>query len=88
MIKAKMLFLLLQVFLCASEVPIIYIPSTKTPPSKRIFPVVSFSKPENTLIVFSGYSGNSEENELWKFNFSSNSWKSFSPLESQYPSNN
>ena len=73
--------------LVAAEIEIEYIPSMKTPPSKRIFPIVSYSEPEDSLIIFSGFSGKSEENELWKFSINNQTWESCSPLESSYPGN-
>ena len=73
--------------MAAAELEIEYIPSIKTPPSKRIFPIVSYSEPEDSLIIFSGFSGKSEENELWKFSISKRTWQSCSPLESSYPGN-
>lgn len=51
-----------------------YIPSTKSPPSQRIFSVLSYSPTTNSLLVFSGQSKSDYLNDLWTFSLDTFAW--------------
>lgn len=73
--------------LIASELNIQHIPATQTPPSKRFSPVLGYSATTDSLLTYSGYSGIAEQNNLWAFTLSTQTWKPYTPHDSISPSN-
>jgi len=51
-----------------------FIPSTKSPPSQRIFSVLSYSPTKNSLLVFSGFTVQENQNDLWTFSLDTFTW--------------
>lgn len=51
-----------------------YIPSTKTPPVKRIFPILSYNPPSNSLFLYSGYSLEDYLADIWTFSLDTFTW--------------
>jgi hypothetical protein len=78
-----MLFLLIQ--FCSALLDFSYIPSTGTPPSQRIYSLMSFSSPQSSLIVFGGKSFNALLNDLWSFSLLTSFWSRVSPVTHTVP---
>jgi hypothetical protein len=62
-----------------------YIPSTGTPPSPRIYSVLSFSPSQSSLVLFGGLSLNAAQNDLWSFSLSSLFWSRVNPMTHTVP---
>jgi hypothetical protein len=71
--------------LCSALIDFSYIPMTGTPPSQRVYSVLSYSSFQSSLILFGGNSYNTQLNDLWSFNISSSFWSRVSPLTLTVP---
>ena len=70
----------------ASEIPINYIPETRTPPLQRSSASMTYMSSQSSLFVFSGQDANSNNlNDLWEFSLSNNYWISLVPNAESMP---
>lgn len=82
-------FLLLTKILSiyAKDISLEYIPKTRTPPSKRSFPVIGYSPTSDFLLTYSGNPTINDQNAIWAFSLSDYTWTSFISHDSITPSN-
>ena len=71
----------------ASSIPITYIPSTRIPPSQRLYLVMDYYAPSDMLIVFSGIDNLGSNNDLWSYSLTSNYWEQIIPTDQTTPGN-
>lgn len=57
-----------------STISATYIPLTKTPPVQRIFAILSYNPPTNSLVLYSGYSLNDYLADIWTFSLDTFTW--------------
>lgn len=69
----------------AFGIPISYIPSTRIPPSGRLYSVIDYNKFKGTILLFSGLDSNGYTNDLWSFSFSKNYWDEQNPSSEKIP---
>lgn len=71
----------------AKDISLEYIPATRTPPSRRIFPVMGYSPTSDFLLTYSGNPTINDQNALWAFSFTNHTWTSYISHDSITPSN-
>lgn len=68
-----------------SNVNPVYIPRTRSPPSARAEPILSYSSVTNKLVLFGGYSDDGFQNDIWTFSLTSFQWFSAYQLSASSP---
>ena len=67
------------------EIKIDFVPSSKTPPSPRILPVMDYNPQSNSLYIFGGYANGEYLNDFWTFDLENQLWTRYVPLGSKFP---
>ena len=82
------IYLLLTALSQASQsIEINYIPTTKTPPSGRINPLLIFHESLNSIILFGGQQDSNFFSDLYIFSLTLNSWDYIIPITQNNPGN-
>jgi hypothetical protein len=75
----------LMLFFTVSGIDVKYIPSTKIPPSNRLYHFMDYYQAGNFLITFGGSDGTMALNDLWTYSFTNNNWNELIPTVPKFP---
>lgn len=79
-----MLFFLV-VLQVSSQVPISYIPKSKTPPPQRYYALLTYCALRESFIIFGGSSGSDNYNDIWEYSLSDLGWSQVDPISNEVP---
>ena len=82
-----MVKILICIIFLAQAIQFTYIPSTKIPPSPRVYASSAYNEVLDIIFVFSGTVSTNELNDFWQFSVSLNEWDQIIPINGILPGN-